>query len=245
MVKKCKKIIIKILALILVCFIEMYRKIKPIPQRIYFCYNQSIHHIYYSIFIAVELSNIQKEYEVVVFSTSSKASAIIESELASIPNNVRFIKIYHLGYNKINFSVNWFVFLCRLRMYRPKAIVVTDYFDNVFHQLLLKTSWIYCFHGPENRGYTHPHVKDYDLIILPGGRELDRIENRIGKINNYAVVGCSKFDYLYYHKVTPSNLFKEKNPVIIYNPHFEKTQSSFLIKAWSSLRHYRKLVNIT
>ncbi|MFH1093059.1 MAG: hypothetical protein V1739_02755 [Candidatus Omnitrophota bacterium] len=223
----------------------MYRKIKPIPQRIYFCYNQSIHHIYYSIFIAVELSNIQKEYEVVVFSTSSKASAIIESELASIPNNVRFIKIYHLGYNKINFSVNWFVFLCRLRMYRPKAIVVTDYFDNVFHQLLLKTSWIYCFHGPENRGYTHPHVKDYDLIILPGGRELDRIENRIGKINNYAVVGCSKFDYLYYHKVTPSNLFKEKNPVIIYNPHFEKTQSSFLIKAWSSLRHYRKLVNIT
>jgi len=230
MLKVCKRIVIKVLALVLVCLIEIYRRIKPIPRRIYFCYNQSIHHIYHSLFIAIELSNIQNDFEVQVLSTSSRASCIIEEELATVSNNVKFIKIHHPGYNKANFSVNWFVFLCRLRMHKPAAVVVTDYFDNVFRQLLLKTFWVYSCHGPENRGYTHAHIKDYDLVILPGAGELKRIENRIGKINNYAITGYSKFDYLQYHKIGNLDLFKQEKPVILYNPHFDIMQSSFFDK---------------
>lgn len=231
-----KKIAILIGAAILAWLIEIYRKFKPIPSSIYFCYNQSIHQIYHSIFIAIELSNLQKEYPVIVLSTSKEASDIIEEELSSIPNNVKFIKIYHTGYNRVNFSVNWFVFLCRLRMHRPKAVVVTDYFDNVFRQLLLKTFWVYTFHGPENREFTHPHIRDYDLIILPGQGELERIQALIGPLNNYKIVGYSKFDYMYYRKLNPPDLFRDSKLVIMYNPHFDKTQSSFFDKGLEFLR---------
>ena len=239
-----KRRLIRIGAFILVFFIEIYRKIKPEPKRIYFCYNQSIHQIYHSLFIAIELSNIQKDYQVVVLSTSKEASEIIEGELNSIPNNVKFIKIKHPGYNRINFSINWFVFLCRLRMYKPCAVVVTDYYDNVFRQLLLDTVWIYTFHGPENRGYSHPHIRDYELVIFPSEDELRKIENIIGPLKNYKVLGYSKFDYFHYHLPNPPQLFQEKRPVILYNPHFEEKESSFfdqgldLLKALSDTNKY-------
>ena len=225
-----KKYTVRFTALILESLIEAYRKFKPIPPRIYFCYNQAIHQIYHSIFIAIELSNLQRKYEIVVFSTGREASSIIEEELSSIPNKVKFIKIHHPGYNKTGFNVNWFVFLCRLRMHRPEAVIVTDYFDNVFRQLVLRTFWVYTFHGPENRGYTHPHIKDYDLIILPGKGELNRIQSRIGPLDNYVIIGYSKFDYFRYHKIAPPGLFKDSKPVIMYNPHFNQTQSSFFDK---------------
>ncbi|HEC69854.1 MAG TPA: hypothetical protein ENI31_06195 [Candidatus Omnitrophica bacterium] len=240
-----KKGLIRIGAVILVFFIEVYRKFKPEPKRIYFCYNQSIHQIYHSIFIAIELSNIQKDYQAVVLSTSKEASQIIEEELNSIPNNVKFIKIKHPGYNRINFSINWFVFLCRLRMHKPQAVVVTDYCDNVFRKLLLRTFWVYVPHGLANRDFAfEPHIKDYDLVILPGKRDFEEMEKRIGPINNCKIVGYSKFDYFHYYKLILPKLFNDEKPVVLYNPHFEEKESSFfdqgldLLKALSDTNKY-------
>ncbi|RKY28316.1 MAG: hypothetical protein DRP61_02120, partial [Candidatus Omnitrophota bacterium] len=232
-----KRRLIRIGAFILVFFIEIYRKIKPEPKRIYFCYNQSIHQIYHSLFIAIELSNIQKDYQVVVLSTSKEASEIIEGELNSIPNNVKFIKIKHPGYNRINFSINWFVFLCRLRMHKPCAVVVTDYYDNVFRQLLLETYWVYVPHGLANRGFAfEPHIREYNLVILPGKRDLEGMQKRLGFLNNCEIGGYSKFDYFHYHSLEPPQLFPEKRPVILYNPHFEEKESSFFDKGLDLLR---------
>ncbi len=237
MYKRLKALIIRCLALILVFFIEIYRKFKPVRQRIYFCFNQSIHQVYHSIFVAVELSNLQKEYEVVVFSTSLEASLIIESELSSIPNNVRFVRIHHPGYRKTDFNVNWFVFLCRMRMYKPLSVVATDYFDNVFRQLLLRTFWVFVNHGVINRAYgSEPHIKDYDLIVLPGDRDLIELKERIGLSKNYLVLGYSKLDYFRYHDAGIKGIFKDKKPVVIYNPHFEKSGSSFFNKGLELLR---------
>jgi len=228
MAKGLKKVVIYSSAAILYCLIEIYRKCRPIPPRIYFCYNQSIHHIYHSIFIAIELSNLQKRYEVVVLSTSREASKIIAEELSSIPNNVTFIKIRHLGYNRIDYNINWFVFLCRIRMHRPAAIILTDYFDNVFRQLLLKTFWVYVSHGAKSRTYGYDsHIKDYDLVIVPGERVQEQIQKRIGMLDNCVMVGYSKIDYFCYHQGKPLQLFKDLKPVILYNPHFEKEISSF------------------
>ncbi len=233
-----KKTIIYVGAVILDFFLNVYRKFKPIPPRIYFCYNQSIHHIYHSIFIAIELSNIQKEYEVVIFSTSKEASDIIKEELSSIPNNIKFVSLRHFGYNKINFNINLFVLLCRLHMHKPKAVIVTDYFDNVFRQLRLKTFWVFVGHGPENRGYysSNLHIKDYDLVIFPGRRDVEELEKKIGVLNNYVIIGYSKLDYFIYHKTKPLNLFKDSKPIIMYNPHFEKSSSSFFDKGMELLQ---------
>ena len=215
-------------AIILNAILSVYRFFRPLKPQIVFCYNQSLHHIYHTIFIAVELSNLQSKYEVVVYSTSRLSSEMIERELTAVPNKIKFTKLFHPGYNRRDYNVNWFVILCRLRMFRPKAVVVPDYYDNVFRQLLLKTFWIYVPHGPVNREFgSHPHIKDYDLVIFPGKNELDEQEQRMGKINNSVITGYSKFDYFYWHKAGISDLFPEQRPVILYNPHFEKQLSSY------------------
>jgi glycosyltransferase involved in cell wall biosynthesis len=198
-----------------------------VQPSIYFCYNQSIHHIYHSLFIAIELSRLQKKYPVVILSTSREASQIIEKELGRIPNGIFFKKIRHPGYDRPDFSVNGFAFLCRLHLHNPKAVVVTDYYDNIFRKLGVKTFWVYAFHGPENRGYTDPHVKDYDLILVPGEGELRRLEGLVGKLSNYVMAGYSKFDYFFYQKEDLPALFKDRRPILLYNPHFSSEQSSF------------------
>ncbi|MBU1925435.1 MAG: CDP-glycerol glycerophosphotransferase family protein [Candidatus Omnitrophica bacterium] len=239
--KLIKKSIIRTLAEILSVFIWLYRKIRPIEPAVYFCYNQSVHQIYHSLFIAIELSNIQDEYPVVVLSTSQEASVIIEQELNSIPNKVRFQKIRHPGYGRTAFDINLFVFLCRLRMYRTKAVVVTDYFDNVFRQLFVKTFWVYVSHGVANREFSfEPHIKDYDLVILPGERDLKAMQERIGPLNNCRAAGYSKLDYFHYHVIKSLNLFKEKRPVILYNPHFDEKFSSFFDKGLVLLEQVSK-----
>ncbi len=222
-----RKITIKVASSIIGFCLSVYRALKPEPERIYFCYNQSVHHIYHSLFIAIELSRCQNAPEVTVLSTSCEASGLIERELAAIPNNVHFIRIKHPWYGHTGFNVNWFVLLCRLCMHRPKAVVVSDYYDNVFRRLGVRTRWIYTFHGPENRGYTDPHIKDYDLILVPGPGELERLEEKAGKLDNYLIAGYSKFDFFHYHEPVPKSLFQDSKPVVLYNPHFDPSQSSF------------------
>jgi glycosyltransferase involved in cell wall biosynthesis len=228
MFKNIKKIMIKSVALMLTDGLNLYRKFRPLPPRIYFCYNQSLHHIYHSLFVAIELSNIQDTYEVVVLSTSKEASVIIKSELNTIPNRIIFQPVYHPGYSKKDFNIGWFAFFCLLRMHRPAAVVVTDYYDNVFRQLRLKTFWVYLPHGLLNREFgSHPHIREYDLAIIPGARDLQEFQQRLGLLPQAVIAGYSKLDYLHYHQLQPPALFREKKPVILYNPHFEPQFSSF------------------
>ena len=223
-----KKIMIRSAAYVLSTGLNIYRKFRPLPPRIYFCYNQSIHHIYHSLFVAIELSNIQDTYEVVVLSTSREASDIIQGELKTIPNRINFQPVYHPGYSRKDFYLGWFAFFCRLRMQRPAAVIVTDYYDNIFRQLGIKTFWVYLPHGLLNREFgSDPHIRDYDLAIVPGARDMQGFTKRLGPLPKAVIAGYSKLDYLHYHQLQPPALFREKKPVILYNPHFEPLLSSF------------------
>jgi hypothetical protein len=55
--------------------------------------------------------------------------------------------------------------------------VVTDFFDNVFRQLGVKTFWVYVPHGFVNRKFgDDPHLHDYNLVLLPGEKEKQELE---------------------------------------------------------------------
>lgn len=232
-----KRGMIKWGAWLLASLLRFYRSWRPMTPAIYFCFNQSIHQIYHSLFVAIELSNCQDRYPVVILSTSHLASIIIERELAAVPNRVVFKRIRHPGYQKIDFKVNWFVFWCRLFMDRPVAVVVTDYFDNVFRQLSVETIWLFIPHGLVNREFaSHPHIHDYDMVFLPGERDKEELEKRIGPLRRVEVVGYSKFDYFKYHQLPSLQLFLDKKPVILYNPHFEETLSSFFDLGYELLK---------
>jgi hypothetical protein len=82
-------------------------------------------------------------------------------------------------------------------------------------------------HGPAGRGYSfQPAIKLFDLTLLHGDFYINRLKSENLLIENYAKIGYSKFDV-----VTKENqditIFNNGKPTVLYNPHFNKINSSF------------------
>ncbi|MCC8997400.1 MAG: CDP-glycerol glycerophosphotransferase family protein [Nitrosomonas sp.] len=100
---------------------------------------------------------------------------------------------------------------------------------------LLKTKWkiqtplVIFPHGAGDRaiGYTKT-ISHYDHILLPGEKVRDRMINEglIGT-DNYSIVGYSKFDLIERKNSKAEGYFRNANPVVLYNPHFDAYLSSW------------------
>jgi len=223
-----RRAVISFLGLVITILVRGYHSCRRTPEAIYFYYDQSIHQIHHTLYIAIELSNIQKRYPVFLLCLSQEAAKIIEQELSSIPNRVHLVKVWHPGYASPQLNINWSIFWARLRIARPKAMVVADYYDNVLRQLGVKTFWVYVPHGLINRQFaSDPHVRDYDLVFLPGERDRAEFDRRLGELRNVEVIGYTKFDYFQHHDRPSFSRGTGQKPVVLYNPHFEESLSSF------------------
>jgi len=82
-------------------------------------------------------------------------------------------------------------------------------------------------HGPAGRGYSfQPSVKLFDFWLLHGNFYLNRLKDENLLISNHAIIGYSKFDVVTKEN-SKTKLFKNDNPIVLYNPHFNKTNSSW------------------
>ncbi len=110
------------------------------------------------------------------------------------------------------------------------AIVLTDY----NHEYLLKKrgqtelpKLIKLPHGAIGGKQSYKkEILDFDLQLLFGNYHKTQFEDLNYLGDNYSVVGSSKLDIAHYKKEnTP--LFSNKNPIILYNPHFSNELSSW------------------
>ncbi len=68
----------------------------------------------------------------------------------------------------------------------------------------------------------------FDLTILPGQKYVDRLtEMALLTPGRFAVVGWPKFEVVRALKRRPVRFFANDNPVVVYNPHFDQTVSSW------------------
>lgn len=68
----------------------------------------------------------------------------------------------------------------------------------------------------------------FDLILLPGRKYVDRLkELSLLTHERYAIVGWPKFEVVQGLKRKRPRFFKNDNPVVVYNPHFDQTVSSW------------------
>lgn len=68
----------------------------------------------------------------------------------------------------------------------------------------------------------------FDLTLLPGQKYVDRLkELSLLSHERYAVVGWPKFEVIQGLKRDIPRFFDNDNPVVVYNPHFDQTVSSW------------------
>jgi len=88
---------------------------------------------------------------------------------------------------------------------------------------------IHARHGAGDRqGGFDDRSGAFDLTLLPGQKYVDRLRE-LGylKEGRYAVVGWPKFEVVMGLKREKVRLFKNDKPVVVYNPHFDQSVSSW------------------
>ena len=88
---------------------------------------------------------------------------------------------------------------------------------------------IYTQHGAGDRGGTfEPRLGQFDLVMAAGPKYRDRmVENGLVETANVAVVGYPKFDMVDAIAPEPASPFSDGRPVVLYNPHFDPSISSW------------------
>jgi len=88
---------------------------------------------------------------------------------------------------------------------------------------------IHTRHGAGDREGGFDKKSDaFDLTLLPGQKYVDRLKDlSLLPHDRYAVVGWPKFEVIQGLKREIPRFFDNNNPVVVYNPHFDQTVSSW------------------
>jgi hypothetical protein len=91
---------------------------------------------------------------------------------------------------------------------------------------------VYTQHGAGDRGGPfEPRLKLFDLVMAAGPKQRDRmVEAGLVRPEDCAVVGYPKFDIVEALAPRPRSPFSDDRPVVLYNPHFDASLSSW--PAW-------------
>ena len=84
-------------------------------------------------------------------------------------------------------------------------------------------------HGAGDRdGVFDERLRAFDFMLLPGRKYVDRLRG-LGLLpeGDYALAGYPKFEVIEGFNRPVPRLFKNDRPVVLYNPHFDATQSSW------------------
>jgi len=222
-------------------------------KKILFFYCHDLHHIFHSLYLAIELSNIQKEYEVYILNTSIQGHKIIKNELIKIENNIKyFYKFRHI----IALDKKYKTILKFYKNFIKKFdIIITSAIGipKILETLNLRNNFIiYTKHGLGDRKRTYDkRLLDFDCVFLPSKRLYDQFKSYhlIKKLKKYIVVEYTKFDYLEHHKTDKAlQLFNNNPPTILYNPHHQKDISSIykngneIIKRITNSKKYNLII---
>ncbi len=203
-----------------------------------FLYLGPISHIYHSITIALNLSR-QAQFDVTLFVSCGLNMALVND----------FANAFKDHHCKIAFiRPSWFNTLLRFFKKRPHPRVRNVLQNNKkklldFDALVLtdrhfikgrgkQPLYILTDHGAGDRarGYTDAMGK-FDLILVSGKEKWDRmVELRYMSEQKGRIIGYPKFDIVPMRaqgKNTP--LFDNNKPIVLYNPHFNRKETSWFL----------------
>ena len=216
-------------------------------MRIGFLLNQyALHHVPHAAPYAYELSRRHPEFEVII-ATSTEAEADMARSIGDLypGHRCNLLRLHPVWwYPLIDPVVSKFAFMRKKRILKDNL----DFFRSLdalvspeMHCRHLRTQYelndlilIHTRHGAGDREVAgDEHIALFDFVLLPGQKEVDRF-NELGYLTpgHYAVTGYLKFEVVRVWGRERRRFFNNANPVVIYNPHFEQSLSS-----WTRMGH--------
>ncbi|WP_256869403.1 glycosyl transferase [Sphingobium lactosutens] len=205
------------------------------PQRLCFFFNAQIHQLLHALPVAIELSR-DPAFAVDLMAATDEHLALARDIVAARgAGPIRFLRC----------GGRWLETLARLaggttppklpvllaarrRLAAYDAIVVPERTSLLLKRLGLNhTRFIHTCHGAGDRavGYDR-RIAKFDYVLLAGDKQRRRmLDEGLIREGHYAITGYSKFDLT--QGTGRQRLFPNARPVILYNPHFSPTLSSW------------------
>lgn len=208
-------------------------------KTVVFPYFYGIHQLFHSITTAMELSILGDEFHVQLLSCNSEhTECLLQVKEQYKESNAEIIEIRQpFRFKYLNFknksypSVNAMVSRARSYLKNADAVVTTSHGSaKMFSKFkITKPKLIIMKHGCGDRAYSFdPAYGKYDLVLI-GGEHHRRImlEKNITSENKIKIIGYPKFDIPIKSKDIKNKIFKNDNPVVLYNPHWQPEYSSY------------------
>jgi len=220
-----------------------------LKKNVGFLYFEEIHHIAHFIGIAAELYKISQKCKVDIITYPGKHEYLYKLlELLEV-DNINVVQLSTYRSRQIIDALSGRKKPSALYLYKKNsktlmqydALVFTEMNHKYVHKYRKNSKTPYLIsvgHGPGGRGYAfQPSLKLLDLILLCGNFYMNRLKNDAYLINNYKIIGYSKFDVVL--KENPSiQLFDNDRPIVLYNPHFNKINSSWYTYGTQILEYF-------
>ena len=200
-------------------------------KRVLFLYRPGIHHLFHSLYIAIELSKMQNEYEVCILNTGLDMHKIIKPEISRHNANINYINRSVL-FMVLNKSYPNIIKLNKSILRKSDVILTASY---GIPRDLLKNNIrgkfvIFTRHGTGDGKFTfNKSLFEYDCVFIPSKKMYDQFREMsiLDNLKNYLQIDYCKFDYLFYYPEKNLKIFNNNLPIILYNPHYNKKISSF------------------
>jgi hypothetical protein len=212
-------------------------------MRVGFLFNHyAVHQVPHAAPYAFELSRRYPEFEVIIACASRQEIEMAHAIASLYPGHrCQFVRLrpplyYQLvdpAVSKLTFKRKKMVLRHNLGFFRTlNALVAPER-----HCMKLRTTYgltdlklIHTRHGAGDReGGFDDRSGAFDFTLLPGQKYVDRL-HELGYLRPgaYAVTGWPKFEVVRGLKQKRERLFANDNPVVVYNPHFDQSVSSWL-----------------
>ena len=216
-------------------------------MRVAFLYNAQDHHVLHSLPIACELSALHSGIEVTALCRTDRQRALAERLAGFYPDQrVRFETLRAPPFaRRLAGAKRVYKFASllanRRRLDGFDALVVPERTSLLLKRFgVTRPHYIHSFHGPSGHDRADdPRLAEFDLLLAPSRKRLDRIAGARGfDAERAAVIGYAKLDLIRRLGADPKPLFARHRPTILYNPHHWAHKSSWPAIGREVLDHF-------
>lgn len=200
-----------------------------------FLYIAQAHQTLHSLSVAVELARSRPDLKVDVAATSQDVLAYAREAVERLgpaplgwrllgPSWLRTLRVADGAPPKVP------MLLANLTVLRGYDVVVApERTTTILRSFAPALKLVYTQHGAGDRaGPFEPRLRKFDLIFAAGAKQRDRIlAEGLATPERCAVVGYPKFDIVTALKPDLPQLFAERRPTVLYNPHFSADLGSW------------------
>lgn len=208
-------------------------------KKIAFLYLNKTYAVYHSLSIAFELAT-NSNFQVNILTTPNNLpllKQLIESHKKGIYIPIKTLSAprWMQIFQQTKFTSlipEKVLFLKYKKLFSTYDAFVTTMFGDLSLKEIFgfkQAKYIWTTHGVINRAYSfNPRIKNFDLFFIVGKYEYN-IRKKLNQLTptNHAITGYIKNDVI--NKIDIPVFFKNKNPTVVYNPHWEKSLTSFKI----------------